>query len=84
MLCVCVGGCCVCAWVCVCVGVCVGVCVCAGACLAALLVGISIPSCLHVLMKEPRKVFKLHTRRVFIMDDCDELIPRRFQYDTVF
>ena len=76
----------VCVCVCGCVGACgcVSVCVCVGACRAALLAGVSIPSCLHVLMKEPRKVFKLHTRRVFIMDDCDELIPRRFQYDTVF
>ena len=35
-------------------------------------------------MKEPRKVFKLHVRRVFIMDDCDELIPERFEFDTDF
>ena len=78
----------------VCVGVWVGVggcgrgcgrgCVCAGACWAALLVGVSIPSRLHVLMEEPRKVFKMHVRRVFIMDDCDELIPEWFEFDTVF
>ena len=70
--------------VCGCVGVCVGVCRCVCVWVpAGLLAGVSIPSCSHVLMKEPRKVFKLHTRRVFIMDDCDELIPRKFQYDTV-
>ena len=38
---------------------------------------------LHVSMffvKEPRKDFRLKERRVFIMDDCDELIPEWFEF----
>ena len=56
----------------------------AGACWAVLSVGVLIPSCLHVSMEEPRKVFKLYARRAFIMDDCDELIPECFEFGIDF
>ena len=70
---------CVVCCVCGCVG-CVGACVGAVACRAVLLVGISIPSCPMLFVKEPRKDIRLYVRRVFIMDDYDELIPEWFEF----
>ena len=66
--------------VCVCVWVCVGVCWCGvwvRGCGCLLGVGWSLDSFMSscFFMKEPRKDFKLYVRRVFIMDDCAELIP---------
>ena len=66
-----------------CVGVCVGV---------RVGVWVRVPAglrcCLetrflHVSMffvKEPRNDIRLYVRRVFIMDDCDELIPEWFEF----